>query len=406
MRIYMVVSLLDQIGGIEAALVSLCAALKNKGHEVIVYVIRPIKCPNQNAEALRQAGVETLGAGDRLVHLVDYSILSRFVRRLAAFLSRIYKIFLPSANFNLQFLYYLHLHRAFRKRAPDLVHVHGWGCGVDPPAVFDWLRNYNYPTVYTEHASPDPDINPPHEHAPMNQADVLIAVSKAGERGLVTVGRATRPIVVIPYSVEPLSSPPSAQFSSLNERKFTITCIARLAHQKGHMDLLNAMSVVVQAMPASQLLLAGDGALRTELLARVEELNLQNHVRFLGIVTRKELPDLLAQTDVVTLPSYWEGLSVALIESLSAGKPLVVSNVGGNPELVSDGTNGLIVPPQDPEALARAFIRLAGNKDLRRLMGIESKRKFNEGRFSSNEVADLTLSVYQTVLKERTLGLT
>src|SRR5260221_8888822 len=128
-------------------------------------------------------------------------------------------------------------------------------------------------------------------------------------------------------------------------RAFTMTCIARLHPQKGQPVLLEALAHMLPAAPGVRLLLAGAGPTRADLEAQVTRLSLEKHVTFLGLVSRTELPALLARTDVVVLPSYWEGLPVSLIEALSAGKAIVASRVGGNSELVTDGLNGLLVPP-------------------------------------------------------------
>ncbi len=229
----------------------------------------------------------------------------------------------------------------------------------------------------------------------MNLADVLIAVSQACRAGLLHVGHARPPIVVIPYAVGPL--PPSRK-NYVAHSGFTITCVARLAPQKGHMDLLDAMARIVGEVPEARLLLAGEGPLRGELEGRAKQLGLNGQVLFLGRVERTELSNLLDQTDVCVLPSYWEGLPVALIEAMSAGKPIVASNVGGNPELVADGENGLLVPPSNPRALAEALIRLALSPDVRRGMGEASRRRFELGGFTLEEVTAQTLEAYRMAM--------
>jgi glycosyltransferase involved in cell wall biosynthesis len=178
-----------------------------------------------------------------------------------------------------------------------------------------------------------------------------------------------------------------------------ITCVARLMPQKGHAYLLQAMAQVSAQVPGARLLLAGEGPLRGELEAQAERLGLNGRASFLGLVPRAQLPDLLARTDVVVLASHWEGLPVALIEAMSAGKPIVASRVGGNPELVADGDNGLIVPPADADQLAEALIRLARDAGLRERMGRASRQRFESGEFSPAAVVDKTLSAYQMAME-------
>jgi glycosyltransferase involved in cell wall biosynthesis len=239
-------------------------------------------------------------------------------------------------------------------------------------------------------------LHPIIESAPMNLAHVLIAVSQAGRAGLEQVGRAVRPIRVIPYSVEPLPTPAA---SPSRAEAFVVTCIARLMPQKGHIHLLEAMARVIDRVPGARLMLAGDGPLWGELESRSRRLGLNGQACFLGPVPRAKLPELLAGTDVVVLASHWEGLPVALIEAMSAGKAIVASSVGGNPELVADGENGLIVPPGDSQGLAAALIHLAQDSELRQRMGRASRRRFQQGGFAPAAVAAATVQAYQLAVE-------
>jgi glycosyltransferase involved in cell wall biosynthesis len=417
----MIMTVLAPLGGIEAALVPLSLELKRQGHEVVVYTLEPIPMPNQNAAALAAAGVEILAESGRLSRLARAAHAKR--SELAALLTRVALPFLlplavldairrrrtlgrswqgaagrwhglVSRWLDFEALYYQTLGTEFRRRAPDIVHVHGWGCGEDPPGAMAWLRRRSYPVVYTEHNSPDPARHSPMEAAPMNFGDVLIAVSQAGEAGLRQVGRAIPPVMASPYSVTPL---PAATEGS--HGAFTMTCIARLSPQKGQPVLLEALAQIVLQTPAMQLLLAGIGPTRPDLEAQVTRLGLQKHVTFLGLVSRSELPALLARTDVVVLPSYWEGLPVSLIEALSAGKAIVASRVGGNPELVTHGVNGLLVPPGDGQALAQALLLLAGDPERVRRMGLASQACFAAGGFGPAAVAAQHLVAYRRAIE-------
>lgn len=414
----MVLTVLASIGGIESALIPLGRALQADGHEVIVYVIETPSMPNQNVTALKQAQIEMVTAPVWLVRLVRLGIMRR-LNILSGLTWLMVPLLIPVAfvdamrrrrswgrswqgakgrwqgflarRLNFEWLYYLPLERRIQHQPPTVVHVHGWGCGEDPPQALEWLKSQGFPSVYTEHNSPDPTLHDRVFDAPMNLAEVIVAVSRTAEQGLRQLGQAMRPIQVIPYSVEqlPLSS------IQADPTRFTLTCLARLMPQKGHRFLLEAMAEVVMSRPNACLILAGDGPLRNELAEQVSRLGLQSVVEFRGIVSRSQLPELLAQTDLVVLPSLWEGLPVALIEALSAGKAVVASNVGGNPELVVDGENGLIVPPRDSRALAQAILTLATDDVRRRTMARASRHRFETGGFSPTEVATKTLAAYQ-----------
>ncbi len=135
-----------------------------------------------------------------------------------------------------------------------------------------------------------------------------------------------------------------------------VLMLARLEEQKGHRILLDAVPNVLAEFPDCRLVLAGDGRLRRELELQAAGLNITSRLRFVGY--QDNAPDWLALCDFTVLPSLYEGLPLAAIESLAAGKPVVASNVDGVPEVVVHEKNGLIVPPNDPDALAKAIRRL------------------------------------------------
>lgn len=129
-------------------------------------------------------------------------------------------------------------------------------------------------------------------------------------------------------------------------------CLARLEPQKRHDVLLRAWAEV---NGDAVLWLAGDGSLRAELERRAGELGLTRRVRFLG--TRSDVPDLLAAADVTVLTSDWEGMPVAVLESLAAGRPVVATGVDGVREALAGG-GGVVVPRRSPAATAKALREL------------------------------------------------
>jgi len=130
------------------------------------------------------------------------------------------------------------------------------------------------------------------------------------------------------------------------ERTPVALCLARLEPQKRHDVLLDAWAAVDGD---AVLWLAGDGSLRAELERRAQALG--RRVEFLG--TRADVPDLLAAADVTVLTSDWEGLPLAVLESMAAGRPVVATDVGGNGGVLAGG--GIVVPPADPAATAAAL---------------------------------------------------
>ena len=131
---------------------------------------------------------------------------------------------------------------------------------------------------------------------------------------------------------------------------------------KGHGVLIAAAPEVIKAHPKTRFVLVGEGAMRSDFEKQVRDLGLQENFLFLG--RRSDVPAILACSDIAVLPSLAEGLPNAVLEYLAAGLPVVASALGGNLEIIQDGTTGLLVPPQDSQALAAALIRLLSDEDL------------------------------------------
>jgi glycosyltransferase involved in cell wall biosynthesis len=150
--------------------------------------------------------------------------------------------------------------------------------------------------------------------------------------------------------------------------------IGRLIPVKGFEYLLEAYAQALTTEPRLRLVLVGDGDARADLEARARSLGVSETVAFTGMADRSQIPEYLAVADVVAVPSirhggYVDGLPTVALEAMAARKPLVASEVGGLPELVRDGENGLLVPEKDASALADALVRLARDPDLRARLG-------------------------------------
>ncbi|MDX1390510.1 MAG: glycosyltransferase, partial [Acidobacteriota bacterium] len=132
-------------------------------------------------------------------------------------------------------------------------------------------------------------------------------------------------------------------------------CLAILVPVKGHSDLLRAFRAVHETCRDARLALLGDGPLRAALEEQTRRHGTSAAVRFAGHVPYERVPDWIAAADALVLPSLNEGTPLAALESLTSGRPVVGTRVGGIPEVVRDETLGRVVGPGDPEALAAAM---------------------------------------------------
>ncbi|HZI94736.1 MAG TPA: glycosyltransferase [Patescibacteria group bacterium] len=157
-----------------------------------------------------------------------------------------------------------------------------------------------------------------------------------------------------------------------------VASVGRLNPVKGHEYLVAAWPRVVARYPEARLLLIGPA--RPEDRQRIERaVRATGHEdRILLLGPRRDVPRLLGMVDVVALPSLTEGFSNVVIEAGAAGRPVVATRVGGNPEAIEEGVTGLLVPSRDPTALADALIELLGDPERRRRMGEAARRRVRE----------------------------
>jgi glycosyltransferase involved in cell wall biosynthesis len=168
---------------------------------------------------------------------------------------------------------------------------------------------------------------------------------------------------------------------------------ARLDAQKGHRVLFEAIAQV----PDATFVLAGEGPEREPLEALAAQLGVAERVRFLG--RREDVPQLLAACDVFALPSLYEGSSLAVLEAMAAGIPVVSSAIGGTDELIEDGRSGLLVAPGDAAALAAALRRLLGDPELRQGLAARARERVEDG-LTREQMAARVSGVYRELLGE------
>jgi glycosyltransferase involved in cell wall biosynthesis len=161
--------------------------------------------------------------------------------------------------------------------------------------------------------------------------------------------------------VLPNPAPPPMPVEAAELQPGTLVFVGRLTRQKALETALRAVARV----DAARLVVVGDGPERAALERLAGELELDGRVAFVGARPRKEALQLLAGAEGALLSSDWENLPHAAVEALAVGTPVVSTAVGGVPEVVRDGENGLLVPPGSPEALADAVGRLLAEDGLR-----------------------------------------
>jgi glycosyltransferase involved in cell wall biosynthesis len=157
--------------------------------------------------------------------------------------------------------------------------------------------------------------------------------------------------------------------------------VACFKPQKSPLDFVRAAAKVAPDFPQARFLMVGDGVLRSQVEKERKRLNLVGATGRSPLLIlagwRRDIPAILAASQVVILTSRWEGLPVTLLEAMASRKPIVATAIGGTPEIVRDGENGFLSPAGDVEAIARSIRRLLENPDLAAAMGECGKKQLS-----------------------------
>jgi glycosyltransferase involved in cell wall biosynthesis len=171
--------------------------------------------------------------------------------------------------------------------------------------------------------------------------------------------------------------------------------VGRLAAQKGHIDLVEALPAIAARHPGVRLLIAGEGPERAALEARMQALDAHGRVALLGHVA--DVPAFLRALDLFVLPSLWEGLPLALLEAMAIGLPIVASRASGIVEAIDHGAEGLLFEPRDRAGLAREVLALLDDPEHAARLGAAARRRALE-RHTLAAVAGRMDALYRRVL--------
>lgn len=227
--------------------------------------------------------------------------------------------------------------------------------------------------------------------------DGVVAISQNIFDSLVDAGVERRKIRLIHSGIDP------SRFVAVETDKtphdlVTVGCLAVLEERKGIEFLLEAASHLQSHGVRLNWLIGGAGTLRERLEKRAQELGLGDSVTFLGFVAKPE--EFLRLVDIFVMPSLFEGLGVAALEAMAAGKPVVATRIGGLAESILDGRTGLLVSPRDGRAIADAVGKLISDRSMARQMGVEGRQRVLD-HFTLTQMAAQNEAYYYDVLEGR-----
>ncbi|MBI4083190.1 MAG: glycosyltransferase family 4 protein [Candidatus Lambdaproteobacteria bacterium] len=193
---------------------------------------------------------------------------------------------------------------------------------------------------------------------------------------------------------DPAAAARTRRTLGIEPEAFLVGTVGALVEHKDQATLIRAAALASGRVPNLRVVIAGEGPLRLELERLIARLGLGGRVKLLG--HHGALGELYPVLDLFAMPSRMEGLGTSVIDAMAVGLPVVVTAAGGLPELVQHERNGLVVPPEHPEALAEALCRMAEAAELRRRCGAANRE--DAERFSARATAEATLQVYRGLL--------
>lgn len=287
-----------------------------------------------------------------------------------------------------------------RKGNFDVVHCHQY-----TPWVYGWFAALGLPVsvVFTEHGRFYPDRYR-YKAALVNQAmarttRAMVAISEATRQALARYEFLPRSRIRVVYNGIAALQPDRDRVAALREdlgipeQAFVMGTVSRMDPVKNQSMMLRAFHRFLQQCPEGWLLVVGDGAERESLQSLAGELGISERVTFTGSVSQPA--NHMALMEVFLLSSFTEGTSMTLLEAMSLGIPTVATDVGGNPEIVREGLNGMLVPVDDEQAFAEAMIGLWQEPETRSQLGQGARTRFDE-RFSR----EVMVNAYQEIYRE------
>lgn len=410
---------LEDIGGLDQVVENLALEAKRHGYQVsVVPASLAQEESNQRIARLRRAGVGVHVFGRRATRLATRILLS------AAWLCSV--LVLPYGLYRWRGLrsawgrvrqeaawelctrplrrgcqlWLWHVLSKLTVPGETVLHVHDLGPQTAP--VFHWAARHRVSVILHWHHAMDERV---FRSCTRGLAPEDLSAVRAGCTLVVLAARFIEParrhfgpnvrVVALPNWVE--SPPPWAQCDLRKRERVVVGTAGRLLPNKGIQDVIKAVGLLRREGYDIALRIAGEGYLRRRLELLAQRSGCADAVQFMGAVPAAGMPGFWAETDIAVLASRSEGLPMTVLEAMAAGRAMVVSAVGGVPEMVEAETSALLVPPRDARALARALKRLAQDHELRQRLGRAAREQFKR-RYTREVVWPRVEVLYESLL--------
>lgn len=230
----------------------------------------------------------------------------------------------------------------------------------------------------------------------IKNSKLITAVSKKVATELESFSLDQKSVIVIYNGVDENVFLPS----KIQKKDKYILYTGRISYGKGLFELIDCANEICKSRKDIRFVLAGDGPILQLLKNKAKNIYLENYIEFLGRVDRDTIIKLYQNATIFAFPSYYEGLPGSLLEAMSCKLPIVATKVSGNVELITHEKNGILVPPRNPTALAKAILLLLDNAEMRGRLG-ENARKTIENGFTWGAISEKILRCYESIAEGR-----
>ena len=240
-------------------------------------------------------------------------------------------------------------------------------------------------------------ISYPLEKKLIQSSDVITTVTKSVAQELREFYFDSKSINVVENGVDEKIFYPKKERSEKNIKYAMF--VGRIDREKGLFDLVECGRYICKERPELYFIIAGKGRDLNKLIKKIKNAGLQDRFIFLGQVNKDNLVKLYQNATLFILPSYHEGLPSVVLEAMSCSLPVIVTDVRGNRDLITQGENGIIIPPKEPKKIAEAINMLLGDKKLRQYLG-ENARNTIIKNYTWDIIANKMLNCYESLIGE------
>lgn len=289
-----------------------------------------------------------------------------------------------------------------KKVNPDIVHAQGIQIGISGFLAKKFLRKSYIVWAQGSDVYLQWRFKSTVSKLVFRNADAVIALTNDMEKAMQKIYDASISIVPFGINLESFGNLPTKQAIreklGLNTSDSVILFVGTLRPVKGVKYLIEAMNSIRQRDTKASLVLVGDGEERQSLEVLTKELSLEESVTFIGRVPNEKIPEYMAASDVLVLPSLSESFGIVNLEAMASGLPVVASKVGGLPEIIEDGENGFLVEPKNPEQIAERVLLLLEDDTLRGKISRSNKERAKQ--YSWESVVGRLEQIYSHVLNK------